>query len=216
MPDDLAAEFREHPLLRTGHWQPRCDLCRLAQTQPEAYDWLEGELISPTMTQEEIAAQLWLRWRVEADQPQISNHKCKHVDPMLAEWRKRFVTRRAVVTAAGDLSPADMATAEAQIAIMDLQEAREQAEDPEIKAKLAASIAALARVLLSGAIAPAKIEHAELQVKREAAEAELAEGNLADELVAFVTAHRPGLLPWLAAGQDPPAPPAPAGETDAA
>ena len=194
----LVQDIAAHPLLRTGHWHGQCHLCQLARTNEEAYIWLETQLIEGVLTQQQLATELGQRWGIKADQPQISNHKCKHVDPQLAELRERWIGHRAMLEVMGERAPEEVAVVEAERAIMKLSDLLHSIDlDPKNAAGLGATIGTLSRALLTGAQVPAKIDHLELQVGEARIREQLAAGELGEALVAFVREHRPELLPLL-------------------
>lgn len=204
MPNPILAALRANRLVPTPHWQPRCDLCRLRRTHPEAYDWLTTQLLDGALTQEEIAAEISARTGLAVEQPQVSRHKTKHLDPTVRDTYETFIGRTVMLQALGDMPPAEMAVAYAQLALLELGKRLPEASDKNAPS-IAAGIAALSRAVQSGVKLPKELAALDLETAEAEARRATAEGDYQDAFVAYVEQHYPELAGKLAAEQKQPA-----------
>lgn len=195
----LAEMIRANPAMRRGHLRRRCELCQQAWDCPEAFEWLEEQLVEQTLTQQEIANELRRRWAIDVTQAQVSRHKTRHFDPMLVELRERVMGHQAAAQVFGDVSPEELARIEAQLAIMDARERLEDCENDELAAKLHASIARLAAMLDRAAMTPLEMERLDAAVREKAAQAQQEEDRVKQLVVEFARQYAPDLVKRLAA-----------------
>ena len=201
MANPILDALRSNRLLPTPHWQPRCDLCKLFRSHPEHYDWLTSALLEGTLTQTEIAAEISRRTGLRVEQSQVSNHKTRHLDPTLRDAYETFLGRTVMLQALGDMPPAEMAVAYAQLALLELSKRLPEATDKAAPA-MAAGIAALSRAVQSGVKLPREIAALDLANAALEAQRAQAEGRYQEAFVQYVERHYPELAGHLAGAPD--------------
>jgi hypothetical protein len=199
----LRAALLDNTLIPTSSWEPRCHLCRLARSNPDAYEWCTDQLLDGMLTQDQIAAEMLARYNVTTTQGRLSEHKTKHLDPALRDARETFIGHRVMLDFCRDMEPGQMAVVYAQLAIMKLYDKLETHEgELPLEAKDAAGIgsalAALSKALQSGAKLPVDLEVAALAAETAKLKAEIARGDHQEAFAAWVEQNYPELVPHLA------------------
>jgi hypothetical protein len=187
------------------HWQPRCSVCRLSKTAPEAYAFVTSALLEGCLTQDEIAGALATDWGVTVTQSQLSNHKTKHLDPDLADARESFVANRVFLEFAGDMPADQMAVLYAQLAMVKLGSLLKDCDSAKLAAPLATAIASLSKALQTGVKVPAELQLAALELRQQELREQTATADFEDQFAAWVEQHYPHLVPQLAAPTEIPA-----------
>lgn len=207
MQNPILNALRSSRMLPTPHWQPRCDLCRLRRTHPDAYDWLTSQLLDGALTQEEIAAEISRRTGLAVEQPQVSRHKTRHLDPTVRDAYETFIGRTVMLQALGDMPPEEMAVAYAQLALLDLGKRLPETSHKDASG-IAAGIAALSRAVQSGVKLPRELAAMELENAAAEARQAQAEDSYQEAFARYVERHYPELVGKLAAaeGQAQPGP----------
>lgn len=203
MPTTATMQLPRNPLLRQGHLHRGCHICDLAWTHPEVYDWSEQAILDGLLTQAEIAAELTARTGQRFDQPQVSNHRSRHLTPMLHEYRAAFAAQMASLSVFGELGPEQMAVVNAQLTSMKLQQAIDQldasdADNAPLLAKLATAQATVDKALQTAVKTTHEVDglqHANRQA--EIAE-QLAEGQYQEAFAAWVEENHPHIAALLA------------------
>lgn len=185
-------------LIPTPHWQPRCDVCRLRKTNPEAYNWSTFALLDGTLTQEEIAAEMLSRWGIALTQPQLSNHKTKHLDPSLSDAFETFLGHSMMLEALGDMPPEQMAVVYAQIALIEMGQKLKSVGNKEA-AGVASAMASLSKAIQTGVKIPAELQSLVQSVRKTELETAVAAGNYEEGLFQHFKQFYPDLLPLLEA-----------------
>lgn len=199
-----------HPRVPSEVWEPRCLLCRLARTQPAAYEYSTQALMDGVESQEGIAARLAEEFDFHTTQPQLSRHRRHHLLPAFQRARERFEALVTQLQMRPDIPPLELVKALDEATLIELRGHLEGCEDPAIAARLASSIASLSKAYIAGELAGD--EQDKLQLENEVArlKAEVARGDYEAAFVAYVEQHHPELVPALQSRQ------APAGEPQGA
>lgn len=194
---ELAARLREDEAGRLRYRRRGCEICDAAVVNPEAFWWVEEQLLLGELTQQEIAAGACGQG-LEITQSQVSVHKRRHFDPRVAEWRESAQRQAAALAVLGTLEPEQMALVEAQMALVDARQRLAECDDPELAAKLHGSIARLSAVVDRAAVTPLELEKLDLINRQKAALAAQEEAKVRELVVAWVREHKPRLLPEFA------------------
>lgn len=199
---EMLRVIRENPALREMFRRRGCEICDLAQTEPEAYLFVEEEVIAPTMTQQGVAEALRARWGVEVTQSQVSNHKTRHVDPAIAEYREQAIAHRAALSVLGTIKPGEQAVVAAQLALMDAQkrlEALPETGDEKAAGILQGSIAKLSAFLDKSERTPLELQQLEAIVREKEALAAQAEERVEELAVEWLRENAPEVYARFAA-----------------
>jgi len=199
---DLPMPVFAHPGIPTPSWQPRCELCRLSRDNSEAYEYVTRALLGGSATQQEIADQLHERFGVNVTQPQVSNHRRKHLLPDLQAAHETFAATQALLAYLGDVEPVDLAKRVQGVALMKCHMSLQSAEEPRDIAALSQAIRALSKGISDVEMAGIEQEAKALDVQTRQLKLDLQQGNYREAFVAYVEQHYPHLVPALSGEAD--------------
>jgi len=198
-PRSIPGSYLAIPSVHPPSWQPRCELCAIARTDPEAYTWINTEILRGALTQVQICQEIEARFGLRVKQAQVSVHKTRHLLPDIQRAYDQVAALSAIAHLYGDVSPRELAEIAQKTALIQLSAELNRVGDATTKANLARTIGALGRNLQGLTREDLDAEGQALANQLDQIRLATEQGQLGEIVIAELTRRAPHLVPALVA-----------------